>query len=114
MDAALERVPDLVHRDSLHPVGKTVQVVERQPVETDDAEVVENLAVAVDTQRETADQRLFRVFDFLGCGTLRRELRQRVTREFERLVGLGRTRLQADLKGAGLLVGGKNAVDTVA
>jgi hypothetical protein len=56
----LERVADLRDRDRLDALGRALEVVERQTVPADRRQVVEDLAVGVDAQREAADEVLLR------------------------------------------------------
>jgi hypothetical protein len=51
--------PDVVRRDLLDVLRVAIEVVERQSVEADERDVVEDLAVAVEAQGKAADQILF-------------------------------------------------------
>ena len=55
-----------------------IQVIERQPVESDHGDVVENLAITVETQREAAGDVLFCGLQFRLARSLGEERRQNV------------------------------------
>src|SRR5690349_8286025 len=74
IDAAPERVPNLRDRDALHVRNEFIEIRQRQTIEADDREIFLNLAIAIDAQREPADDILFRCLQ-LG---LRRPVRHEI------------------------------------
>ena len=103
LDVALERRTYLRSRHSLDPARELVEVVERHAVEADHGDMVEQLAVAVDAQRETVGQIAPRGLEFVFARPAGEEFGQYLLDHLERVTGLLALGLQADLEGAGLL-----------
>src|SRR5450631_3134603 len=65
-----------------------IEIVERQPVEADGSDVIEDLPVIVDAQREAAHQIILCRLQLSLARTIAQEIRQRVAHHLESLVGL--------------------------
>src|SRR6267143_142480 len=73
IDAPRKGAPDLREGHPLHAGRKFVEPVERQPVETDHGDLVEDLAVGIDAKGKSADEALFCGFQLSFRGPLHHE-----------------------------------------
>jgi hypothetical protein len=71
IDAARKRGTNVGDAYFLDVANEIVEIRKRQPVIADRAEIVEDLAVAVDAQRKAADDVLLRLLQLVGVGPLR-------------------------------------------
>ncbi len=81
-----KRILYLTHSDAVHAPCEIVQIVERQVVEPDHAQISEYLAVAVYAQRKSAYDVLLRRFEFVFGRTFCDELVQRLAHQRQRLI----------------------------
>src|SRR6266705_1073264 len=93
--------------------GKLVEPVERQPVETDRGDLLEDLAVGVDAQRKAADEALFRRLQLRLGGPGLHELDDDRARQLERFARLVAPRLQSHQKRSLAFVGPEVTVGAV-
>src|SRR5690606_9109904 len=100
-------------RHRLDAFGPAVEIVERQAVEADQREMVEDLRVRIDAQRETADEIRLRRRELLLGGAFLEEPAERVPHNAERDVGLLLRGLQADRERARLQLRREIRIDAV-
>src|SRR6266704_4735627 len=105
IDALRKGAPHLREGHPFDARGKLVEPVERQPVEADHGDLLEDLAVGVDAQGESADEALFRRFQLRFGRTVLHELADDRARQLERLARLVAPRLQSHQKRSLALVG---------
>src|SRR5947207_12794974 len=95
IDAPRKGTPDLREGHPFDARRELVEPGERQPVETDRRDLLEDLAVGVDAQRKTADEAPFRRLQLRFGGPALRELADDRARELERFARLVAPRLQS-------------------
>src|SRR5229473_4982432 len=113
IDAPRKGALDLREGHPLHAGRKFVEPVERQPVETDHGDLVEDLAVGIDAKGKPADEALFCGFQLRFGGTVHHELADDRARQLERLARLVAPRFQSHQKRSLALVGPEIAVGAV-
>src|SRR2546425_132175 len=113
IDALRKGAPHLREGHRFDARGKLVEPVERQPVEADHGDLLEDLAVGVDAQGKSADEALFRRFQLRFGGPVLHELADDRARQLERLARLVAPRLQSHQKRSRALVGPEVAVGAV-
>src|SRR5258706_8191774 len=83
INAARERIADIGKRNLLDVGHEIVKIRQRQSIETDCTEIIENLAVAVDAQCKTAEDILLRLLLFIRGRSLVEEFLDRLARVHE-------------------------------
>src|SRR6266853_6815216 len=105
IDAPRKGTPDLREGHLFDTRRELVEPGERQPVETDRRDLLEDLAVGVDALRKTADEAPFRRLQLRFGGPVLHELADDRARQFERVARLVAPRLQSHQKRSLALVG---------